>query len=395
MFLLVLVRWLRGTVTFLITGAFPEKLINLCMRNNLPVWGIRHLPQGIEASTLAGHYARLRPMARQTGTKVRIKSKSGLWVYRHRYRRRKGFAAGFFCALLALLIATQFVWRVDINGCETIPEAELRETLAELGVRPGAFSCRIDAHVLQQELRLIDERIAWIAINIVGSTAQIELRERAKPPELLDPDDKIGNIVAACDGQIRYMEVYEGQSVVKIGDTVSAGDVIVSGIMEDQYGNRQFKYARARVLAHTYEDNEVLVPLRQPKWTPNGNPDTKSFLEWGSLRIPLFFSLKMKEQPYEIFWQREPIFTSENHWENLGLIKRTQTPVRLETHEITEFEAKEYAMRQLNALRENTPESRVLSREIDGRLEGGVYRLTERALVEKDIAKEVEILKAK
>lgn len=393
MFLLVLVRWLRGTVTFLITGAFPEKLINLCLRNNLPVWGIRHLPQGIEASTLAGDYARLRPMARQTGTRVRIKSKSGLWVYRHRYRRRKGFAVGLCCAVLALIVASQFVWRVDINGCVTIPEEELRETLSELGVRPGAPSRKIDATALQQRLRLIDERIAWIAINIVGSTAQIELSEREAPPDPLDPDDRVGNVVAACDGQIRYMEVYEGQPVVKIGDTVSAGDVIVSGIMEDQYGNRQFKYARAKVLAHTYEDHDIRVPLKQPVWAQNGEPEIKSFLEWGDIRIPMFFRLKMKEQPYAISWQREPLLSSENDWENLGIIKRTETPVRLETREITEFEAKEYAMRQLNALRESTPESTVISREIDGRVDNGVYCLTERALVQKNIAKEAEILR--
>lgn len=389
MFLLVLVRWLRGTVTFLITGAFPEKLINLCLRNGLPVWGIKHLPQGIEASTYAEHYYRLRPMARQTGTKVRIQKKSGLWVYRHRYRHRKGFVAGLLCAVLALIVASQFVWRVDINGCVTIPEQELREELAALGVKPGALAGKIDARTLQQQLRLIDGRIAWIAINIVGSTAQIELRELEAPPNPIDPDEIVGNVVAACDGQIRYMEVYEGESVVKIGDTVSAGDIIVSGIMEDQYGNRQFKYARAKVIAHAYEDHNIQVPLKQPTWAPNGDPKTKSFLEWGNIRIPMFFPLKMKEQPYSISWRREALLPSENLW----VLKRIETPVQLKTDEITEREAKEYAMRQLNALRENTPESKVLSREIDGRCENGVYYLTERALVQKDIAKEVEILR--
>ncbi len=389
MFFIVLVRWLRGTVTFLITGAFPEKLINLCLRNGLPVWGIKHLPQGIEASTNAEHYHRLRPMARQTGTKVRIAKKSGFWVYRHRYRRRKGFLAGLLCALLALIIASQFVWRVDINGCVAIPEEELRAQLAELGVKPGVLAGKIDARTLQQQLRLADGRIAWIAINIVGSTAQIELRERDIPPEPIDPDERVGNVVAACDGQIRYMEVYEGQSVVKIGDTVSAGDIIVSGIMEDQYGNRQFKYARARVLAHTYEDHDVAVPLKQPQWVPTGETKTKSYLEWGAVRIPMFFSLKMKEQASSVIWQREAFLPSENIW----ILKRSATPVQLQTGEISELEAKEYAMRQLNALREKTPESKVISREIEGRCENGVYYLTERALVEKDIAREVEILR--
>lgn len=389
MFLIVLVRWLRGTVTFLITGAFPEKLINLCLRNGLPVWGIKHLPEGIEASAYAEHYHRLRPMARQTGTKVRIAKKSGLWVYRHRYRRRKGFLAGLLCVLLALIIASQFIWRVDINGCVTIPEGELRAELAEMGVKPGVRAAKIDARILQQQLRLLDGRIAWIAINIVGSTAQVEVRERDIPPDPIDPDERVGNVVAACDGQIRYMEVYEGESVVKIGDTVRAGDIIVSGIIEDQYGNRQFKYARARVMAHAYEDQDVAVPLKQPQWVITGEPKIKSYLEWGKIRIPMFFPLKMKEQPYSVTWQREVLLPSEDLW----VLKRTATPVQLQSSEISEHEAKEYAMRQLNALREKSPDSKVISREIEGRCENGVYYLAERALVEKDIAKEVEILR--
>ncbi|MFV0497796.1 MAG: sporulation protein YqfD [Candidatus Fimivivens sp.] len=389
MFFIALVRWLRGTVTFLITGAFPEKLINLCLRNGLPVWGIKHLPTGIEASTNAKQYRRLRSMARQSETKVRITKKSGLWVYRHRHRRRKGFLAGFVCVLLVLIVASQFIWRVDINGCVTIPEEELRVVLEELGVKPGVRSAKIDARTLQQQLRLMDGRIAWIAINIVGSTAQIELRERNAPPDAVDPDEWVGNIVASCDGQIRYMEVYEGQPLVNIGDTVRVGDIIVSGIMEDQYGNRQFKYARAKVLAHSYEDQDVAVPLKQPTWVPNGTPKTKNYLEWGSIRIPLFIPLKMKSQPHSIIWQREMLISHEN----LSILKRTATPVQLKEQEITEMEAKEYAMQQLNALRENTPDSKVLHREIEGRCENGVYYLTEHALVEKDIAKEMEILR--
>lgn len=389
MFFIVFIRWLRGTVTFLITGAFPERLINLCVKNGLPVWGIKHLSDGIEATTNADNYHRLRPMARKTNTKVRIKEKSGLWVWRHRYRRRKGFLAGALCAILLLIIASNHVWRIDINGCISIPEEEIRTELADLGVKAGIRASSIDARELQQRLMLIDGRIAWIAINVVGSTAQIELRERDIPPAPIDPDDRAGNIVADSDGQIRYLEVYEGQSVVNIGDTVSKGDIIVSGIMEDQYGNRQFKYARAKVLAHAYEEKHIEVPLEQPQWTPSGNPVTKSYLELGNVCIPMFFPRKMSEQPHSLTEQHESISSIPK----LSVLKQTITPMKLDTVTISEHQAKEYAMLQLNSLQEGGTPVKVISREVEGYCENGTYYLTERTLVEKDIAKEVEILR--
>ena len=53
MFLLTWLRWLRGTVTFLITGAFPERLVNLCIRSRLPVWGVSRRKDGLIAHTYA------------------------------------------------------------------------------------------------------------------------------------------------------------------------------------------------------------------------------------------------------------------------------------------------------------------------------------------------------
>ena len=389
MFLIVFVRWLRGTVTFLITGAFPEKLINLCLRNGLPVWGIKHLPQGIEASTNASDYRRLRPLAKQTNTKVRLRKKSGLYVYRHRYRHRKPMLVGVICIAVLLFISSQFVWRVDINGCINIPQEELRSQLSQFGVKPGVWSASIDARELQRRLILNDNRIAWIAINIVGSTAQIELRERDIPPPPIDPDDRAANVVADCDGQIRYIEVYEGQSLVKKGDTVSRGDIIVSGIMEDQYGNRQFKYARAKIIAHTYEEQRVETPLNQPEWVVSGTPVMRHYLIAGNWRIPLFIHIGSKGQAYSLVHESKGLLSIPK----VTLLKERATPVTLEVVTITEHEAKEFAMRQLSELHNASPDIKVVSREIEGRCENGVYYLTERALVEKDIAKEVEILR--
>ena len=88
MFLLTWLRWLRGTVTFLITGAFSERLVNLCIRSRLPVWGVSRRKDGLIAHTYARQYRRLRPMARASRTKIRVRERRGLPFWQYRYRHR-------------------------------------------------------------------------------------------------------------------------------------------------------------------------------------------------------------------------------------------------------------------------------------------------------------------
>ena len=79
------------------------------------------------------------------------------------------------------------------------------------GLKIGCYKHGINVKELQLKIMLEEENVSWIAINIVGSTAYIEVSERRQPPEKLFDNNKVANIVAECDGQIKYLEIYSGQ----------------------------------------------------------------------------------------------------------------------------------------------------------------------------------------
>lgn len=384
MFLLEFIRWLRGTVTFLITGAFPEKLISMCKKNGFPVWRIKRVQNGIKADTYSSEYKRLRPMAKITSTKIRIQEKHGMTIWRHRYRKRIGALIGIALSVLLLFCASLRVWRVEISGCSEQLANDIRSELFYHGVKIGALKSTINQDVLKKELMLADERIAWITINIVGSTALVEISERDIPPQPLDPSDKAANVVAKCDGQIKYMEVYEGQPLVSVGETVCKGDVIVSGIMEDKYGKKQFKYARAKIIAQAYEQNTAKVLLKQYVWKPYKSEATRLFLKSGDKLIPLFWG-REPQGPCSITEQNGKLWLFDT-------VTREYTPCIKKEIILSEQQAKEYAMNILDKNEGSLSDEKVILREREGVLQSDAYVLTERKLVEKDIAQSIEIL---
>lgn len=384
MLFLNILRWLRGTVGFIITGAFPERLITACQQMGIAVWSAKRKNDAIEAKTYAADYKKLRPIAKKTRVRIRLTEKRGFFIYRKRFFRRKGLVLGAAAAAMLMVLASARIWRIEVIGCDDNTAREIREELFEQGIKLGIKKKSIDAKTEQRKMRLFDDRISWIALNVIGSTLYVELSEQTPAPEPIDPDDRVANIIAECDGQIKYLEIYDGKAMVEVGETVSRGDIIVSGIMEDQYGKKQFKFARAKVMAQCYEKRDVVVSLSQPMWEKSGRAKRCFSIEFNGKSYPLFG--KVPDSACKISASREEkaFFT---------LVTTEYTPVRLKKITLSEREAKERAMELLEK-NENSGQ-KVISRQRQGRLVGSSYILTEQKLVEKDIAKtaEIELLK--
>ena len=389
MFIITWLRWIRGTVVFIINGAFPERLVNMCARHGIAVWGIAPRQSGYEAGTYASNYRKLRPLAKQTKTRIKIKSRSGLPFVVHRHRKRYGILIGAVLAVVLFVSLSMRIWNIEVNGCQTITADEIIIELDELGLKTGVLKSEIDAREIERRMMLKDSRIAWIAINLIGNSVEIEIRETVMPPDRLDLKNKAANVIAGFDGQITYMEIYNGQAVLRIGDTVMAGEMIISGVMEDQHKNTKITYARAMVLAKTQEERSVEINLREELWTADGSPEVSKYIEIAGFKIPFSLPKKMKAERYETTHEITQLLGKPI----INYIAVTNVPMRKQIITRTEFEAKEIAMRMLlQAEQDDDPSRKVISRDITGYCENGVYRLTEKLSVIKNIAVQSEFL---
>ena len=288
MFFVELLRYSKGYVRFTATGVFLERFLNMTARRGINVWDAVKKDDTLTACTEVSSYKQLRPFAKKTGVRLRVRERHGAPFEARRYRRRTGLLVGILLFLTFLCVMGQFVWHVEVQGNEEVSREEVLTTLSELGLRPGVWSGSLDVRTLERSALLRMQRLSWIAVNLDGSTATIEVRERIMPPPMFPDDDKPCNIVAARDGLITYMEVYEGQAVLKVGDTVQAGDIIVSGIIEDKKGQDTVKHARAKVLAQADCEISVEVPRTETVKEKTGEQKHRRYLRVFGADMPLF-----------------------------------------------------------------------------------------------------------
>lgn len=283
--LLGLIRFARGTVEFEIKDGYLERFINLCGKSGVPLWSVHRSGGTLTAKTSYMGSKRLREMAGKSGVTLRLIRKGGVPPILRRYRLRTGVFAGAAILLLLPFFMSMFLWQIDIAGNTTIPTDELLGALDVLGVHTGARRGAIDTRDVERRMMLAEGRLSWIAVNLRGSTAHVELRERDIAPPRVS-DDIPHNIVANRDGFITEMIVYDGQPLVKKGDSVVAGDMLVSGIMEDGKQKNRTVHARAKIEAQVTDSLSVTVPYTRTVHLDTGAEHRKQ-LQIFSLSVPL------------------------------------------------------------------------------------------------------------
>lgn len=329
-----LIRFLCGYVRFRATGGFPERFINLCSRENIPLWDISGGKEVLYAKTTIRGYHRLRSCARKSGMRPRVSERYGLPFLLHRHRRRIGLLCGAAAAVLIVGILSSMVWTIDVQGNETVSDAEILAVFEKLGVRAGARRSKIDVEQVQRAAARELNDLAWLALNIRGSAAVIEVRERVPAPEV-ENDTSPQNILAKRDGTIVSLEVYEGAAAVKKGQAVLEGDLLISSVVTNKDLSVSFKHARGVAVAQTRRVITHTFPLRQTVRRYTGEESRRYRLSFFGLQIPFGFSrqpegekesftfrntLKMNQVPLPVYLetdlqkgyiQQEVTFTKE------------------------------------------------------------------------------------
>lgn len=390
MFLLNFIRYLRGHVKFMVTGAFIERFLNLAARDRIPIWDGRKRGEVFTGRTIASEYRKLRKHARKTHVRMRVVEKNGAPFKRRQYRKRTGLLVGLGIFFGFIYLMSCFIWRVEVNGCDRVAESEVIAVLDELGVSSGRLRASVDVRGAERRALLALEDLSWIALNIKGSAVHVEVRESDQMPEMIDPDMPC-NIVAARSGQITAMLVQSGQAVRQIGDTALEGDVLVSGITQDRLGQNLFKHARAEIIATVQHQIKVSVPLNQTEYIETDKVRTRRFLHLFGWDLPLFWPQKIP-QPYHVEREQQLVAIAGKELP-CGIYKETYTLMQEVPVTYTEDEAKLLALKELE-LRQmlELTDADIIEKTTYGATNNAVFELIAEYVCTMDIAQERQIL---
>lgn len=268
------------------------RLLEVCRRYRLSYEDIRNLEDGGISLRFGLPAARaLGEICAEYGIPLTVFEEGGLPHLFRRLSRRLGLVAGALLGVALYLLSQSVFWDIRVSGNRTVSDRAVRESLAACGLTVGTPIRGFEADVTENNVLLYDDRLAWLSVNRKGTVAYVEVREAVKPPD--DPPDTPRDLVASRGGVIEYIELEEGNVRVKAGQTVSAGQVLVSGLYDSTQEGVRIGSAKARVFARTAREFSVTVPLsyEQKTYPTDQNGENREILREKSL---IFFGRHIK-----------------------------------------------------------------------------------------------------
>lgn len=301
-------NYIAGYLVIRVDGLSLEKFINLTISNGIFLWGIKRSGYTTMTACISiGGFKRLKGIARKVKCRVKILDKKGLPFLLVQLRHRKMLLIGLTAFLVVLYFLSSFIWMVDIEGNLKVPDEKLLNVLAKYGIRPGAFKKGLDISAIENRLVIDIPDIWWASIQIKGTKAIVKVVERAQPPPMVDKDLPC-NIVASKDGIIHEMVVLEGQPMVKVGDTVKKGQLLVSGVIEDpETKATRFVHAMAQVTARTWYEGQAICSMEEGVMRRTGRKVVHKFIDMGQWVVE-YQKGEIPFKHYEVEEKRVPFF---------------------------------------------------------------------------------------
>lgn len=230
-------RCLFNDVTITITGDCHERFINLCRNKGVELHDIRVCDGYVCCIIPRRQFAALRGICRTTGCRVKIIKKRGIRYILFKYRKHYSFAIGILIAACILKYINLFVWDITIDGNGIYSDAYITNYLRSLNIENGMHISDVDVNRLEKKIRQDFDEVTWVSVQIKGTRIAIALKEN-DGAALTNTADEYSDIYADSDGVIESIVTRSGTALVKAGDTVSRGDVLVSGrvVITDAYG---------------------------------------------------------------------------------------------------------------------------------------------------------------
>ena len=261
-------------------------MLNVCMK-----YGFRYSEMGnlgektyLDCSYLTA--SRIFARCAEIGVETELGELRGLPSLFLRCRKRYGLFLGAALALFVLISSRNYVWDIRVSGYDGLDTKDVVDALAQCGFYRGSSLRDFSADDVENLFLRQSDDIGWISVNIRGTVAYVEVLPKYTPPESVPKTP--ANVVAAHDGVIVEMITYSGLRMVEMGQTVRAGDLLISGAYGEKTPGLHITRAAGRVMAKTFRTFSVEIPLEYEQKIETGRVFCEKFIIFFGNEIKVF-----------------------------------------------------------------------------------------------------------
>lgn len=340
---------LQGYVTIRIWGYGAERFFRLCASRGIVLWNLKQYEGDMYRCCICMRdFFSLRDICRKTKTRVFIEKRSGFPTLYRRYRSRLIFFVAFLGMLFGVYRCTNYIWNIEITGNSYLSDETILRFLKEQGIAPGSARAEIDTDALELLLRQSYAQIIWSSVHVDGTSLVIGIREQLRTDTddavtAVDADLQAVDLVASKNAVIASIVTRKGTPCVTAGDTVLAGDTLVSARCDIYDDNGEVMYslyqqADADVYGYVEYSFSETLPIQSLIEVDTDEVSRAYFIRF----FNRYLCLPYQSSPYEEYISLEKT-------QQLCLIGNFYLPVYWGTREYVKRESGYYILAEENA----------------------------------------------
>ncbi len=381
-----------------------ENAVFLSLVNQMARIGIRYRDlserDGMSSFTLSERdYNRLLALEGADG--CRVTKRGGIPYILHRYRKRYGLLLGLIIFAMLTWQSTLYVWDITVEGNRTVSDSEVINTLSELGFSVGSRIGATDFYGICHRFILKNDNVAWISVNMEGTSARVKVLEKSKRGDGLG-NGTPSNIVASLGGVVVRTESTSGELCVKAGDVISEGQLLISGVVEVGHGENTGRFVLTRsegkIFAQTKRVFSFSVALSGVKTEVTDRILVKKTLIFFGKSIKIKENSSILSEECDIIREERRIVLFEGIRDGAEIpLPATLTEEYMLVKKETEFsrtdeEALELAEKELSLLYSSAlKDAELVSKNVESSVENGVLTLIWEVECIEDIGRETPI----
>ena len=357
MYIKICLGYILGYLRINVEGYFIERFINNCLNNGIFLWKIKRTKStNLVCNISISEFKKIKEILKKNRCKVKILKKKGLPFFINKYKKRKIFLVFLLIIFTIIITLSNFIWNINIEGLEKIDKSELMQVLNENGLYTGKSKIGLDTKEIINQIRLDRDDIAWIGIELKGTNAVVKVVEADSKPEIIN-EEEYCNIVATKDGVITKIKAQNGTPLVKEGDLVRKGTVLVAGWFEGKYTGTRYVHANGEVQAKVWYTQTEKIYLKEQKKEETGEVENKYSVKINNFQINFNKTLS-KFEKYDTIEETKKLKLFSNFYLPIEMVKTIYKEYKDTEIEYTLEEAKnigiERAKEKLDAQIENT-----------------------------------------
>jgi len=224
-----------------------------------------------------------------------------------------------------LIIFNQFIFDIvfiNHGTTDVLLNKRIKEKLYQYNVKPFMLKNKIDEKKLETKLLADLNDLMWVKVKREGARLFVEYIER----ETVQIESKKGRIFAASSGIIKRIVLKSGNLLVKEGDTVVFGQLLVDNRVTSKDGIEYYEDANAQIEAITFYNVSTAfsIPLYQKEYI---SKTTLPYIIVGS------YEIKLKN-----------IVTKNENCDKIKIkeYKLSPLPIRVEVYEVKRYKLKKF-----------------------------------------------------